>query len=329
MMQKMIFLTLALALTLLVACNTNVPVTQLLPTQIRSSTKINRITPTLTFHIPPTPTASPTKVVSKATESALATSTAICNTKSWFDIKTSPDGQWTAVVCDHVAEFSNFYLHVVKQDGSKEWQLSFKDVTGYPFFGYTNQFGEQAGFPSVPLPYHWYKDSRYLFIAPQVIADGNQSDGLGLYRFDTQTGRYTPFLPSGESSYNFAFSPDDEYYVYSYGMDNKAIHIASLETGEEQTVQVADGQEASFRRFLWSPDSTKFVFIYDNLATSKSALLLFDTIQKTLTTLLEIEDKLIPIRWASEVEVVLEEYTTQGQQYLLNIDTKVLDKISK
>lgn len=254
----------------------------------------------------------------------------------------SPDGQWVAGVCDRTnLEGSGFYdffppidLRIRKQDGSKEWHVSFRDLTGGDFIWYKNRFGEDTPFVSFPFPYHWYKDSRYLFIAPRFVVDGNQSDGLGLYRFDTQTGRYSPFLPVGESSYNFSFSPDDAYYVYSYGMDNKTIHIASLETGEEQTVQVADGQAAGFRRFLWSPDSKKFVFIYDNLTIKKSALLLFDTKQKILTTLLEIEDDLIPIRWESKVEVVLEEYKLQGeewqeQEYLLNIDTKVLEKIFK
>jgi hypothetical protein len=283
-------------------------------------------TPTIVL---PTLTRAPTQTISPTLDFALmnaATQIALCNAGNWFQSKTSPDGQWVATDCD---DGNIFRLHIVRVDGTKEWQISFKDITGYESYGYTNQYGEYAGFPSMPLPYHWYKDNRYLFIAPQVIADGNQSDGLGLYRFDTQTGRYTPFLTFGESSYNFSFSPDDEYYVYSYGLDNKYIYIVSLESGEKQTIQVAERQEASFRRFLWSLDSAKFIFIYDNLTTSKSALLLFDTKEKTLTTLLEIEDNLIPIRWESEVEVVLEEYTSQGQQYLLNINTKVLDKISR
>lgn len=277
----------------------------------------------------PTLTLAPTQTILPTLDESLmnsATEIALCNAGHWFESKTSPDGQWVATDCD---DGNIFRLHIVRVDGTKEWQVSFQDLTGSGSVGSTNRFGEFVSFPSMPLPFHWYKDSRYLFIAPQAIVDGSQSDGLGLYRFDTQTGRYSPFLPFGESSYNFSFSPDDEYYVYSYGMDEKYIHIASLETGTEQTIQLPDGQGYT-QRFLWSPDNKKFVFIYDNFTTDKSALLLFDTKQNSFTTLLEVgERNLIPLRWESEVEIVLEEYISQEQQYLLNINTKVLEKISK
>lgn len=328
MTRRLNFIIIILAFGL-AACTGQVPTTapSMTPTASASPQPTSTIIATPTTVIP-TLTPAPTQTIEPTLDEALmnfATQIALCNADHSFESKTSPDGKWVATDCD---DGNIFRLHIVRVDATKAWQVSFKDITGYDSYGATNQFGEYSGFPSIPVPFHWYKDSRYLFIAPQVIVDGNQSDGEGLYRFDTQTGRYAPFLPVGESSYNISFSPDDEYYVYSYGMDNKYIHIASLETGEEKHFQLPTGQGYS-RHFLWSLDSTKFVFVYDDETTKKSALLLFDTVQKTYTTLLEIDwsdsYNLSPIEWVSNSQVKI---WKEQSYYLLNIETKELQPIS-
>ena len=229
--------------------------------------------------------------------------------------------------------YPQFDLHIIKRDGSKKWQVSFRDITGDDFISYTNQHEEHIPFISIPFPHHWYKDSRYLFIIPTILLDGQEGPTFGLYRFDTQTGRISPFLPFGESSYDFAFSSDDEYYVYSYGMDEKYIHIQSLQSGKDQAIR-QPSEKGSTTHFLWAPDNTKFVFIYQNDATKKNALLLFDTIQKAYTTLLENDQLhydqfhyLVPLKWISNTQLTLASPWDE-LQFLLNIETKELQPIS-
>lgn len=283
-----------------------------------------------------TPTVNPPTPDGTATENARWES----NTTEFPDCplgppsperKKSPDGQWTASVCEYFldddAPINHYRLQIRKKDGSKEWKVFFKDMTGFEYIWFTNRFGEHNHFISIPFPFHWYKDSRYLFIAPRVLIDGDRSSGLGLYRFDTQTGRLSPFLPAGESTYDFAFSPDDEYYVYQYGMEEKNIHIVSLENDKNQTFQLPD-ETGYVGNFIWSPDSSKFVFESYKRTTKKSALLLFDTTQQTFTSLIEIDDEygynLDLIEWVSNSQVKI---WKEQSQYLLNIETKELQPI--
>jgi len=258
-----------------------------------------------------------------ATKVALATTKAICipvPAVQWYTDKTSPDGKWIATPCDNE---DSAYLRIIKLDNSKQWRVSFRELTGNDFWTY----GDNRHFPSLVLAHHWDKDSRFLYIVPYVFfTDEFLPDGLGLYRFDTETGKSLPLLHSAEG-YNFAFSPNDQYYVYySYSLDDESIHIAHIRTGVEQVSQLP-GNGRSPRRFLWSPDGLKFVFVYDERNSEKSSLLLFDIFTKTYTTLYRTDQpELVPVEWKSSHELILQE-PVQGQSYLLDIDTQQLSPI--
>jgi WD40 repeat protein len=217
---------------------------------------------------------SPTPLLSlNPTQIADVTATFLCHANPSYDYLTSPDGKWMAVSCNH-DHLTNPSIQIVKSDGTKEWQLSFKGVPGIERFEYERSPGV-VGFIGEFWPYHWSKDSRYLFIAPAFSSDlpigAIPPDGVGLYRFDTQTGQLSPILKFSESSYNFAFSPNDEYYVYSYGLDRKNIHIVNTQTGKDQTIQVP-GYDGGAGCFVWSPDGLKFVFVHSDVENQKSSL---------------------------------------------------------
>ena len=258
-----------------------------------------------------------------ATKVALATTREICipvPAVQWYTDQTSPDGKWIATPCDNE---DSAYLRIIKLDGSRQWRVSFRELTGSDFLTY----GDNRHSPSLVLAHHWDKDSRFLYIVPYVLfTDEFLPDGLGLYRFDTETGKSLPLLHSAEG-YNFAFSPNDQYYVYySYSLDDESIHITHIRTGVEQVSQLP-GNGRIPRRFLWSPDSLKFVFVYDEINSEKSSLLLFDTFTKTYATLRGTDQsELVPLAWISSHELILQEQV-QGQSYSLDIDTQQLSPI--
>ena len=254
----------------------------------------------------------------------------ICSTYPLIDNnKISPDGQWIAVSCEDLSaleEANAPFVKIVKLDNSVEWTVTLKELTGFNFISYGNGDG---WFPGILLIDHWYKDSQFVFLVPYYVIDGDRTDGLGLYRFDTKTGKVSPYLPVGSTGYSFAFSHDDEYFVYHYAQEDYIIHIVSIETGN--TIQLEAPKNAEFiHDFLWSPNNSMIAFEGENYGNEdySTTLYLLDLMENKFTTLLNYKRyEYHPKAWYSETQLVLESYENDAlvKDYF-DINTKELER---
>jgi len=242
--------------------------------------------------------------------------------------KRSPDGEWIAVSCENLnapQEANAPFAKIVSLDGTSEWTVTFKELAGFNYTGYSDSNGWH---PGMLLIHHWYKDSRFVFLVPNYSVDGINADGFGLYRFDTVTGKISPYLPITNSFYSFAFSPNDEYYIYNYAPESFLIHLVELETGKNTVFQAPKNGEY-IHNILWSPDNIKIVFEGETSSQGDlTTLFLFDIHQKKFIHLLEYEQhKYIPKSWSSESHLILESYDNGIVKYDLDINTKELEII--
>jgi len=243
--------------------------------------------------------------------------------------KMSPNGEWIAVSCEDLSaleEANAPYVKIVKSDKSTEWTVTLKELTGFNYISYSNGNG---WFPGILLIDHWHKDSQFVFLVPHYVIDGVRANGFGLYRFDTKTGKVSPYLPVGSTTYSFAFSHNDEYFIYHYAQENNLVHIVSPESGENTILETPENAEFIYN-FIWSPDDTKIIFEGEGSNENKMTTLhLFDLASRTFTSLLEYERyKYFPKSWASESLLVLESYDNNLLvKYYFDINSKELERI--
>jgi hypothetical protein len=136
-------------------------------------------------------------------------------------------------------------------------------------------------------------------------------------------------LPIGAGSpYSFAFSKNDDYFAYVTSLEENAVHIVSFETGEDVPYKVS-GKIEFLQKFIWSPDSSRLVFVNGFLLgeDETTSLMLFDMREKEFSTLISNDQRrFVPTGWVSNDEVVLESWGGEQGIYKYNIESMLLEK---
>ncbi|HRJ75602.1 MAG TPA: hypothetical protein PLX90_06365 [Anaerolineales bacterium] len=175
--------------------------------------------------------------------------------------------KWTLFTCSPVAvnrkdmwthgavNFGERYTQIVKTDLSTTWTIE------HNTFDYTIIDRPDA----MLAPYHWTDDGNYVYLSPRY------SPGPGggpefffirafindLFRINLETGEFELFLKKDEFG-DLAFSPNDQFLVYSEQSRPNVIHTINIETNEESELKIQEGIVA-IGAFIWFPDSTKVV----------------------------------------------------------------------
>lgn len=231
----------------------------------------------------------------------------------------SPDGQWLASGC---FDGENAHIRIARFDHTKAWDLNFEDITGVsPCLSYENSYGEPICFHGVLYIDHWFKTGRYVFVSADYLIDRGSTFSFGLYRIDTENGRVSAYLPMGDYTYNYAFSPNDDYYAYVTASDNYLLHIVSLESGEN-LIFTAPGRYSSLGELIWSPDNEKIVFLARGIGWEENpkvgfSLDIFNVeTEKFLALVLNDARRLKPVKWLSDSSLLLSGKSEDGQSYL-------------
>ena len=175
---------------------------------------IATVIPSATPMLPTPETALPANVPA-ATINAVATVDAIridilgrfpelqdydtfCSPGYCYGVQGSPDGHWI-----YLTNFNT--MDVFSAAGERVGKCSFYDIYGYKI-NYAEGLVDGA---------HWSKDGQYLYISASLGGDGGPEPYFGytkaLVRLNLEDGIWNPTQVSG----SFAFSPHDEYVIYS------------------------------------------------------------------------------------------------------------------
>jgi len=190
-----------------------------------------------------------TAVVPVLTSEALAPAASPTPTNGYTWSSTSPDGQWVAegmmegpfLVGDD--EQYRTQLKLVSADGTVQWTIV--DETSHYGLGYT-----------VPMPFHWSRDERYLYFTNEPVPDGCALfvNGSDLHRVDLTDGRVTEILPGG--AWWLSLSPDETMLAYSrWSGERLELILRELARGEERLTQL-DAEYSQAGGIVWSPDGT-------------------------------------------------------------------------
>ncbi len=180
-----------------------------------------------------------------AEASALAASATPANGYTWSS--TSPDGRWVAegmmegpfLVGDE--EQYRTQLKVVSTDGTVQWTVV--DETSHYGLGYT-----------VPSPFHWSQDGRYLYYTNEPVPDGCAVfvNGSDLHRVDLTDGHVTEIVSSG--AWWLSLSPDETTLAYTtWNGETLDLILHDLAAGTERRTQL-DARYSQAGSIVWSPD---------------------------------------------------------------------------
>jgi hypothetical protein len=202
--------------------------------------------------LPPTPIPSPTPAATRAAEKPTATPVLVDldpETRSFA----SPDGEWVAQtvvafpVQDGVSSGESYYtrLKLSKADGTREWMVI--DEWSPLGLGYT-----------VPQPFHWSQDGRFLYVTNRPVPDGCGVfvNGSDLYRVDLSDGSVTQIVPS--SGLWLSLSPDESTLAY-IGYGGRGLVLRDLTTGAERETKLDPGEDYAAGHVVWSPDGAALV----------------------------------------------------------------------
>lgn len=166
--------------------------------------------------------------------------------------KISPDGFWLAETC-----FPDWTMQVSNRDGTKVFSINHKDYLYDPLFP------ELSG---TVQPVHWTDDSKFIYF---IVTQEQWNDGAYLAlssfvpllcRLDVETGEIKTIL---FGTVYYSFSPNSKKLITIQEFENPVnLFIHDLETETSQAIIPDNNSKYSQAvRILWSPDSSKFVFI--------------------------------------------------------------------
>jgi hypothetical protein len=240
----------------------------------------------------------------------------------------SPDGKWTALICDYPASvIDGRYTKIHNASSQLTWLLDIRTILPSvdPF--------------SALYPVHWTQDGRYLYLTTYLCCSDvtwEFSSGLALARLDLQTGKLSELLPLpgketltvsrlSQISYAFAFSPDDDYLVYSTPDEKSIFHIKALKTNEERVFNLGNDY-TKLGGYQWSSDGSKVVFVgmTENYTRDGFSMFLFNPMDGIITTVLDHDIRLlVPYQWISQNNISLISFYLYQPHYDLNITTGV------
>ena len=160
--------------------------------------------------------------------------------------------KWTPGVVD----YGTRYTQLVKTDLSKTWTIQ------HNTFDYSIIDRPDA----LMVPYRWTADEKYLYLYPDSYPGGSgfpQSYFLyayinDLYRINLGTGKFERFLKTDQFG-DLAFSPNDQFLIYSDGKKTDVLHLRNMETDNDLQIKLNENIVAT-GAFIWNPESTKVVF---------------------------------------------------------------------
>lgn len=218
----------------------------------------------------------------------------------------SPHGTWAAQTTaafpmidgTYVGE-DTYYTHlkVTGRDHAQEWTVV--DEWSVWALGYTT-----------PQPFHWSRDSRYLYFTNRPQPDGCAlfTNGSDLQRLDLSDGTVTEIMPS--VGLVLSLSPDEQTLAY-VGYQHRGMVLRELATGKERNVNMDDGVRGSTGSLVWSPDGTALML---TVAFPKCApedqrmhsIVRVDVETLSATTVIDQDPRLLTTaEWPEENRVVL------------------------
>jgi hypothetical protein len=176
--------------------------------------------------------------------------------------------KWTLFTCSPVTanrkdmwthgaiDFGTRYTQVIKTDFSKTWTIK------HSSFDYSIIDRPDA----LMTPFRWTADGKYLYLYPRYYPGSSGGPEFfflhtfinDLFRINLETGEFELFLKKDEFG-ALAFSPNDQFLIYSEQNKPNKVHIKNMETNENSQIEIQEDIVA-IGAFVWYPDSTKVVF---------------------------------------------------------------------
>ncbi len=280
-------------------------------------------TPSFTPTTRPTPTFEPAQAT---VEAAIDSCDGRSLQKYVRARELSSGGEWIAVVCGD----NGIYTKVSYQRSEIVWNLPALDLD------------ESILGPEWFLePYRWSNDGRYLYLMPSVLGFSDcpscfPIDGFGLFRMNLLTGKLETWFEPTHEGYNFSFSPDERFFVYSDPDDLHVVRIRNQDSGKESALRFKE-KYVDFGRFVWTTESSELLIVtgmggYQLLSLNSGySLLLYDLRDGSLKILIDNDPRqLIPASkdysarpngpWLSN-EVLLLVESRSDATWMLNIRT--------
>lgn len=210
------------------------------------------------------------------------------STEEWTLFTCSPITANQKDVSTHgVVDFGTRYTQVIKTDFSKTWTIK------HSSFDYSIIDRPDA----LMAPFRWTADGKYLYLYPRYYpgrSGGPEYFFLhtlinDLFRINLETGEFELFLRKDEFG-ALAFSPNDQFLIYSEQNKPNVVHIINMETNENSRIEV-QGDIVALGAFIWYPDNTSVIFFAgygeqkDNLSGTAIFVLTLSNmqVQKVLT----------------------------------------------
>lgn len=220
-------------------------------------------------------------------------------------------------------------IEIVQLDNTRIWRYSFEELTGQTpctFFP-THQYPEGCYIQVVWSIDHWSKESRHVFYAIDLVLDRAVYPRIyfGLYRVDVWTGNISAWLPFTGLWYVYAFSPDENYFVYATQIDGYWLHINSIDAGKSTVIKLP-GMVRQISNMAWSPDSQTMAVSaqYDNGQDTQgtSSLFALSVADMRLDTLISDDPRLWhPLGWVSEKILAV---AADNMQYQYDLESHTL-----
>ena len=205
-----------------------------------------------------------------------------------------------------MVDYGTRYTQIIKTDLSLTWVIQHNSF----------DFSMMDRPDALMTSYRWTGNGKYLYLYPRTytgpcgggVNSGQLQNNINdLYRINLETGFFEIVL-HGKQYGALGLSPDDQFLVYSQQDEQNIIHIKSMESGKDRTIQLGENIVAA-GPFVWKPDGTKIVFA---IAYGKKSDVYWDDISGTsiiaLTTrnmhaqtiLTKDSRLLIPSSWGCE-----------------------------
>lgn len=215
---------------------------------------------------------------------------------------TSPDGLWVAEglyafpMVDGRATGDRYYtrLVVARADGSAAWTVADEWLDWG--LGYT-----------MPQPFHWSRDGRYLYFTNRPVPDGCGYfvNGGDLQRVDLHNGRVTQVAPM--LGFWLALSPDERTLAAACG---ERLILRDLTTSAQREVALVPADVfAPLGKIVWAPDGSALVLAKANGACSPNTthtILRVDVATLAVKTLVDADGRLLaPEAWPEPGRVLV------------------------
>lgn len=233
----------------------------------------------------------------------------------------SPDGRWVAELT--VATPKNgdsYYTNLTITNAAKTSRWTAVDAWAPYGLGYT-----------VPRPFHWSRDGRYLYVTNDPAPDGCALfvNGSDLQRVDLSDGSVTEIV--GPVGLWLSLSPDETKLAYLSWNGDRPLVVRDLASGAENAIKLPAGDPNwQAGNIVWSPDGNSMVLTVANNPCAGGWAQSTSIMQVNLATLqarpLLADDKrlLVTAEWPEPSTIVLQDQN--GQQVKMNAATGQIEQ---